>query len=57
MEEKMSLLTCNEQYRLWPRQTLQKVAQLISWVRYPPASSIISVVFYNNYCIFNLYIY
>ena len=39
LEEKVALLTSIEQYRIWPQQTLQKLAQALEWVRYPPASS------------------
>lgn len=39
LEEKVALLTSIEQYRIWPHQTLQKLALALEWVRYPPASS------------------
>ena len=45
LEEKVALLTSIEQYRIWPQQTLQKLAQALEWVRYPPASSTILEIY------------
>ena len=45
LEEKVGLLRSIEQYRIWPQQTLQKLAQALEWVRYPPASSTISEIY------------
>jgi len=34
--EKVNLLLSCGQYKLWPRQPLLQVAQLIEWMSYPP---------------------
>ncbi|XP_052817236.1 cyclic nucleotide-binding domain-containing protein 1-like isoform X2 [Mya arenaria] len=34
--EKVNLLLSCGQYKLWPRQPLLKVAELIEWIHYPP---------------------
>jgi hypothetical protein len=34
--EKVNLLLSCGQYKLWPRQPLLQVAELIEWISYPP---------------------
>lgn len=40
--EKVNLLLSCGQYKLWPRQPLLQVAELIEWISYPPNTVIVS---------------
>ncbi|KAL5022861.1 hypothetical protein ScPMuIL_002016 [Solemya velum] len=40
--EKVNLLLSCGQYKLWPRQPLLKVANLIEWINYPPNTVLVS---------------
>lgn len=40
--EKLNLLLSCGQYKLWPRQPLLQVAELIEWINYPPNTVIVS---------------
>lgn len=40
--EKVNLLLSCGQYKLWPRQPLLQVAELIEWITYPPNTVIVS---------------
>jgi len=40
--EKLNLLLSCEQYRMWPKQPLQSVADSIEWISYPPNTVLVS---------------